>query len=192
MIDTEERAKLARMADAAAGRWYVMLAKPQRERSAFSALCERGYHAYMAMYRRRIIHHRSKRIIERDFPLFGHYLFAKIPEHANWLKLHDVPFLTGYLGKRGEPLQVAPGVVEAIMKADIEGEFDDSAMELKVARRTYRPGIAARVLLHGNYWPASIKDVTAEALINLEVMLFGRPVPVTVSVAQAAYEVILI
>ena len=127
----------------AEGRWYVVTARPGWTRRSCqrpglfglpdrevtmieAALADAGFQNYLPRMKREIIHHRSKRLIVRTFPLFAGYLFAVAQGREELSRLFSVDGVTTVLGSGSMPVPLPPGLVEEIMNAEIDLQFDET------------------------------------------------------------------
>jgi hypothetical protein len=106
-------------------RWYAIRLKPNAQRPSKQnerltniefALSQEGIDHYMPLERREIIHHRTKKPIDKRYPLIPGYAF--VSGVNDWLQLHKCDFVAGVLGVRGTPLSILPSHIEAIMQAE--------------------------------------------------------------------------
>lgn len=85
-----------------------------------------GFAAYTPRYKRELTHHRTKKRIERAFPLFHGYLFVELPL-ANAELLKDCDGIRGVLGA-GEGCKIWPvnDVVARLQQEENSHLFDDT------------------------------------------------------------------
>lgn len=108
-----------------AAKWYAIRLKPSAQRPAKQdprltnielSLSQEGFEHYMPLERREIIHHRTKKPIDKQYPLIPGYAFVCDP--YDWLKLHQCDFVAGVLGVRGTPISLLPTVIDGIRDAE--------------------------------------------------------------------------
>lgn len=105
--------------------WYVIRLKPlatrpSKQDSRFAnieiSLRDAGFQFYFPWERREIVHHRSKKPIDKQYPLIPGYAFVCEPN--DWLKLAKCDFVAGVLGVRGTPIPLIPTVIDAVRDAE--------------------------------------------------------------------------
>jgi transcription antitermination factor NusG len=105
--------------------WYAIRLKPNAQRLSKQdarltniewSLSQEGIEHYLPQERREIIHHRTKKPIDKRYPLIPGYAFVCGVD--DWLKLHKCDFVAGVLGVRGTPMSIRSSHVEAIMAAE--------------------------------------------------------------------------
>jgi hypothetical protein len=110
-----------------AAQWYAIRLKPNAQRLSKQdsrltniefALSQGGIEHYMPQERREIIHHRTKKPIDKCYPLIPGYAF--VAGVHDWLQLHRCDFVAGVLGVRGTPLAIPSYHIDAIMAEEAE------------------------------------------------------------------------
>lgn len=108
-----------------AAKWYAIRLKPNAQRPAKQdprltnielSLTQEGFEHYMPLERREIIHHRTKKPIDKRYPLIPGYAF--VCDTDDWLRLSKCDFVAGVLGVRGTPIPLIPTVIEQIRDAE--------------------------------------------------------------------------
>jgi len=108
-----------------AAKWYCIRLKPQAQRPAKQdpritniefALRHEGFDHYMPLERREIVHHRTKKPIDKQYPLIPGYAF--VCDVDDWLRLNNCDFVAGVLGVRGTPMPIMPTVIDAVRDAE--------------------------------------------------------------------------
>jgi hypothetical protein len=108
-----------------AAKWFCIRLKPQAQRPAKQdprvtniefSLRQEGFEYYMPIERREIIHHRTKRPIDKQYPLIPGYAF--VCDVGDWLRLNQCDFVAGVLGVRGTPMPIMPTVIDAVRDAE--------------------------------------------------------------------------
>lgn len=118
-----------------AAHWYALRLKPMAQRPSRQderltnieiSLRQSGFEHYMPLERREIIHHRTKKPIDKRYPLIPGYAFVYNP--YDWLALSKCDFVAGVLGVRGTPLSILNTQVDAIRAAEavISAEYERS------------------------------------------------------------------
>lgn len=108
-----------------AAKWYCIRLKPQAQRPAKQdpritniefSLRHEGFDHYMPLERREIVHHRTKKPIDKQYPLIPGYAF--VCDVDDWLRLNNCDFVAGVLGVRGTPMPIMPTVIDAVRDAE--------------------------------------------------------------------------
>lgn len=108
-----------------AAKWYAIRLKPNAQRLSKQdsrltniefALSQGGIEHYMPQERREIIHHRTKKPIDKCYPLIPGYAFVSGVQ--DWLQLHRCDFVAGVLGVRGMPMSIRTAHIDAIKMAE--------------------------------------------------------------------------
>ncbi|TPM33722.1 hypothetical protein FJ955_02990 [Mesorhizobium sp. B2-2-2] len=153
--------------------WVVVRSKPQLEREAEHEITTRGMVAYCPVYRYEFKHHRHKNWIVREFPLFRGYLFMR-SDHIDWYKLTRCKAVLSILRSvGGEPIGLAPSLIEEIRARQAAGDFD----MLRVHGELVKPGQKVKVLegpLAG--LESVVETVRNGKAVNILVSIFGRQV----------------
>src|SRR4051812_32446308 len=91
--------------------WYVARTKPGREQQATAILDQRGVGVFLPTLPRR-----RPRAGQRTWePLFPGYLFAQLELRSEqWLLARSAPYVSYFLGERGEPSAVPDDFVTAL------------------------------------------------------------------------------
>lgn len=100
--------------------WYVVRTNPRCERRAEASLAEAGFETYAPVFRKLIIHHRSKKLLARDFPLLTGYLFVRLDDRRPpFGTVRSCDGVQGLLGVNGTPAPITDDHVA--MVREIEG-----------------------------------------------------------------------
>lgn len=119
--------------------WYAIRLKPMASRPSKHdarytniefALGSAGISHYMPFERREIIHHRTKKPLDKAFPLIPGYAF--VSDVDDWLELHKTDYVAGVLGVKGTPMRLHNNDIEQIRAAE---EIISQAYELSKAKR---------------------------------------------------------
>lgn len=161
--------------------WLVVRTKSAREGQATEELRQAGMHPYCPGYQREYRHHRSKKWIVREFPLFKGYLFLP-SEGVNWYGLADCKAVASILRSAGgNPLLVSDSVVEAVREKQAAGEFD----ELKVHGHMVKVGQTVKVAEGALTGMAGLVCSVASAKnVRLLLSMFGREVQTTAALEK--------
>lgn len=122
--------------------WYVVRTAPgtsrqapprphlpierQTESMAERAVRDAGLIAYTPTMRKDIIHHRTKKLITRKFPLMAGYMFAGFNARPNFMRLATLPEIQSILGADGHPWQIPSREIERFQQAEADMLFDDT------------------------------------------------------------------
>ena len=112
--------------------WYAVrtapgACRPDRRDDRFMKiereLMDHGFDFYLPMEVRDIVHHRTKKLVQKRFPLVPGYAF--VCSVTNFWKLSECKTVSGVLGIDGEPLPLLPKEIDDIRRAetDIFGEL---------------------------------------------------------------------
>lgn len=105
--------------------WYVVYTGIQWEDRVAESLRLAGFDTYYPRMRKDIIHHRTKCIITKTFPLFNRYLFVAVPTGA-FGAIREVDGVECFLGVGGTPLPVPGRLVAEFQTAEMDMQFDDT------------------------------------------------------------------
>ncbi len=144
--------------------WYVVRTAPgssrqapprahlpierQTESIAERAVRDAGLIAYTPSMRKDIIHHRTKKLITRKFPLMAGYMFAGFPTLPNFMRLATLREIQSILGADGHPWQIPSREIERFQQAEIDMAFDDTR-EARIHRQEI--GRTARLTMQMQY-----------------------------------------
>ena len=166
------------------------------EKRALAALIAAGYEAYLPLMRRDVVHHRTKKLITREFVLFNRYLFVAQPAAgADWFRLRRCDGVEAVLGSGGRYQPVDARAVEAFRRAEVELEFDETrAARLRrkeigrtrkaTAAMQFPAGAAIRVrkdFAHAHPFGGffgKVESVRGRGVVTAMIELFGRLTPV--------------
>jgi transcription antitermination factor NusG len=120
--------------------WYAIRLKPNAQRPSKKdpritnielSLQREGFEVYMPLERRMLIHHRTKKPIDRWFPLIPGYAFVVGP--CYWTKLEGCDYVAGILGTKGTPIPFRDAIIDLIKQQ--EAKFDKDYEEAKIRKR---------------------------------------------------------
>lgn len=132
-----------------AAKWYALRLKPgaarpyrhdERLTNIEWSLKREGMDCYMPMELAMKIHHRTKKTIDKRFPLIPGYAFMQaIPDEQNWKKVAECDFVASVIGIGGTPLPLPDSQVELIKMAEKSlrdvYEYQKAARAYEEARR---------------------------------------------------------
>ena len=109
--------------------WFVVRTNIKCEEKATDNLRAAGFEVYLPRMRKDIVHHRTKCIITREFPLFNRYLFVGMPLDRSQQHFGFVRACEGVeciLGSGGVYLPVPVRAIDDFMAAEMDMQFDDT------------------------------------------------------------------
>jgi transcription termination/antitermination protein NusG len=138
-------------------RWYVASTYPNAEERARAAVVAAGFGAYLPHRRIETVHRRTGGWRMRVLLVFPGYLFIEFPEtgreefyrageRPSWHRLNRCTGIEHVLGAgnddegEGAPIPVPSSLIEAIMAAELNLEFD----ETRAARRRHERSLIER------------------------------------------------
>lgn len=164
-------------ARAVIGTWYVVQAKPQRQALVIRELGERGFCVYAPTLWKTVLHHRTKKLVRKAFPLFAGYVFVWMVPGQTFASIRELVD-----GDRN-PLAVPCRDMQRLVKADMAGEFDhtyghDSPNRNKraeIMRKRFPKGKTVRIV-RGPFasFGAMVETATAAGVVKALVSVFGR------------------
>ena len=176
--------------------WYVVRTNIKCEKRALAALTAAGYEAYLPLMRRDVVHHRTKKMVTKEFVLFNRYLFVAQPAvGADWFRLRRCDGVEAVLGSGGRYFPVDARAVEKFRKAEAELEFDETrAARLRrkeigrsrkaTAAIAFPAGSDIRVkkdFAHAHPFGGlfgKVESVRGKGVVTAMIELFGRLTPV--------------
>ena len=151
--------------------WYAVRTAPGAQRpdkrdDRFTKLerelTDHGFDCYQPMEMRDIVHHRSKKLITKSYPLIPGYAF--VTGVTNFWALSECKTVSGVLGIEGEPMTIMPREIEAIREAE-RSIFEELATERR--RRAMARRKVTRRTLAGSY-PSGTPIVVTEGFLANE------------------------
>jgi transcription antitermination factor NusG len=145
-----------------------------------------GFRCFYPRYRKEIVHHRTRKLITRSFPLFATYIFVELPTaNAEWVR--DCDGIAYLLGCDGAPLHVDDEKAE-IEASVLDLTYDETREARKRHKRDARSemerrfpigAFAAVKLSHPAMGglPVQISGHGRKGKIEALVSLFGRLTP---------------
>jgi transcription antitermination factor NusG len=133
----------------AAKKWYALRLKPgaarpyrhdERLTNIEWSLKREGIDYYMPMELAMKIHHRTKKSIDKRFPLIPGYAFIRaVQDEQNWKKVAECDFVASVIGIGGTPLPLPTAQIELIQMAEKSlrdvYEYQKAARAYEEARR---------------------------------------------------------
>lgn len=176
--------------------WYAIRTNIKCERRASRSLTNAGYEVYMPMKRWEDLHHRTKKVILHEIPLFMRYLFVAQPEQgADWYTLRRCDGVECVLGIDG-PAPIPEKDITGLMHLEYQKLAFDSTREAKIrkgeiartkrdtVRMHYPEGTRIRTVVGDIPLVATVTSVNAHGTIEAVVEAMGRLVPIAVESEQ--------
>lgn len=156
--------------------WYVIRTNPKCEERATADLEAAGFEVFFPQMRKEIKHHRTKKWIMQEYPLFTRYLFIRM-HNEDWFSVRSANGVECVLGVNGLPIPVPTYVVEQTRREYENGSFD----ELKQAAPKLK--IGERVRIEGgplNGFHGQVTSATGRKMVKVLIEMFksGREVDV--------------
>lgn len=176
--------------------WYVVRTNIKCEDRAASSLHAAGYDVYLPRMRKDIVHHRTKCVLTKEFPLFNRYLFVGM-SNSDFYTARACDGVECFLGINGTPIRVPAAHVERFFTAEINMEFDDTT-KAKIHRgeiekdakrqlkRTFPKGASVQVKdshPFGGFF-GQVVSVSGKGKIKAMLEIFGGLTPVEFDAAD--------
>lgn len=167
--------------------WYVVQTNIQCEERAAKSLRAAKFRVYLPKMKKTIIHHRTKKPIDRYFKLFNRYLFVSLdPNDMDWFRLRRCDGVEKVLGMEidGKPYEVSREVVRRFMLAQRRGEFDAISPHSKKKRIQGKVPVGSWIRLlpehpFGGFYGQVVK-IKGKGVIKATLDVFGKLIPVEV------------
>ena len=152
------------------------LVQPDRrgENEVERSLRDAGFNCYFPRMRMEIVHHRTRKLIVKTFPLIAGYVFVQARE-CEFLPVTRCDYVGELLGTDGNPIPVT-SEAKAIMQAETDLAFDETREGRKRRGQTIEDtwvGKTVEPALHGR-----VTSVTGRRTLMAMFTLFGRLTPV--------------
>ncbi|ORE89757.1 transcription termination/antitermination NusG family protein [Aurantimonas sp. 22II-16-19i] len=172
----------------AGAEWFAVRTNPRCEDRAIVTLGARGFEAYLPKGRKLIVHHRTKKTIERTFPLLVGYVFLMMPSdpaRRHWGLVRECHGVKGVLGVDGTPKALPFDEVEALQLAETENRlrFESARRQRASGRHGFKEGDDARIAT-GPFsgFVGQVVDADSRKAIRLLISVFGGMNEVSVPV----------
>ncbi|MER2536043.1 MAG: transcription termination/antitermination NusG family protein [Rhizobiaceae bacterium] len=187
----ERRIEAGLLAVAAAGdvedkRWYVLTTSPHAEISVEKSLTDAGVMCWLPMKKGDPARRGCRPVASRKavlMPAFPGYIFVRVVASAAcWAGLTRVDGVSGVLGAREEAFPVSTEIVNKL-KIMIDAGGLDQTVEAKRLRK------GSRVMVKDGpfaWFNGVVEGYAGTAHVRVLVSIFGRTVPVRLSLAQIA------
>lgn len=168
-------------------RWYIIATNPQAEEKAAKSLREVGYRVYIPKMRKTIIHHRTKKLIDRRFKLFNRYIFMSVdPANPPKVSPKDCDGVYEILGVKldGKPCEIPRETVRTIMLAQWHREFDniteDAKTRKELSKKRFGVGSEFRVRSNNPFtgFYGTVTKIKGRGVVKAMLDVFGRSVPI--------------
>jgi len=107
--------------------WFVVQTNIKCEEKATGNLSDAGITVYYPSFKKEIVHHRTKKVVTKTYPLFRGYLFVCMPKvGADWFTLRRCEGVESVLGVEGRPIPVPAKSVEQFIAAQADLQFDQT------------------------------------------------------------------
>lgn len=163
--------------------WYVVQAAVSSERKARDELLRAGYDTFFPFWRKEVKHHRSKKWMTREFPLFMRYGFVRLTGPDQCSELDDVDGVDKVLRVQGFPVPVDDDVIVRIRRAVDSGAFDETREHGYRLHAGDKVRIAEGQFLGLEGLIDAVKDSRKAKVL---VSIFGRSVPTTIELENLA------
>lgn len=167
--------------------WYVARTNIKSEDKAAKSLRAVGYRVYVPKMRKTIIHHRTKKQLDRHFLLFNRYIFvATSPANKPIVSARDCDGVEDILRARkdGDWYQVPRQLIVNVMRAQRSGEFDDVSPKSKKDASAKRFAQGSRIQVRSNHsfsgFYGNVVKVKGRGVVKAMLEVFGRTIPVEI------------
>jgi transcriptional antiterminator NusG len=177
--------------------WYVVRSNIKCEEKAAANLSAAGFDVYFPRQRVEVKHKRTNTILTKERPLMMRYLFVGLQRsNAPFGFVRACEGVESILGVNGTPVKVPATLVDSILMAEINLEFDDTR-EARIARkeeaRTRKETIAMKfrkglsvLIVDGPFasFLGEVAAVTSRGAVDILVEIFGRETLVEMEAGQ--------
>lgn len=168
------------------GVWYILLTNIKCELRALADLEASGINAYLPMARKEFKHHRNKKWITREFPVFNRYMFIELDKtYPRWFDVRRANGVESVLGVDGRPMPVDPSSVQEIRDKQAVGAFDI----MRRTRSRLKPG--QRIRIESGPLTGLYGEVTKESgrkTVHIMAEMFANRIPVEIPIALVSKE----
>jgi transcription antitermination factor NusG len=155
---------------AKAAQWFALrlkagAARPYRHDERLTniewSLKREGMECYMPMELAMKIHHRTKKTIDKRFPLIPGYAFIQaIHDEQNWKKVRECDFVASIIGIGGTPLPLPTAQIELIQMAEASmRELYEYQKALRAYEEEQRLRKVTRRVASGQYPAGSVVTI---------------------------------
>ncbi|MFU0504026.1 transcription termination/antitermination protein NusG [Pseudaminobacter sp. NGMCC 1.201702] len=172
-------------------RWFAVRVRGGMADPVFAELQDAGYDVYLPRRRYDRYNRRMRVMSERSEPLLPGYLFVAHPRRGgqpdDWSEVRGVNGVVGPLSSTVAPLVIPAAVIEAIITAEFESAYDETAAAKRARGDTDRSRLEQRfkpgrqfVVSDGPFasFLAEADSITHDERVKTLVEIFGRMTPV--------------
>lgn len=168
------------------GVWYILLTNIKCEQRAKSDLEASGINVYLPMARKEFKHHRNKKWITREFPVFNRYMFIELDKtYPRWFDVRRANGVESVLGVDGRPMPVDPSSVQEVKDKQAVGAFDI----MRKTKSRLQPG--QRIRIEGGPLTGIYGSVTKESgrkTVHMMAEMLNNRIPVEIPIALVSKE----
>lgn len=157
--------------------WYVVESNIKCEVKAAQNMAEAGFVPYLPKQKFEIIHHRSKKRVEKTVNLFRQYLFVGMPKNnPAWFNLRRCEGVKCVLGI-DEPMIVPTAQVRSFWRKEHDLQFDNTKQAKQHRGETYQKqfpkGHTFKHRIADVPFMAKVESVNARGVITAMVDMLG-------------------
>lgn len=157
-------------------RWYAVRTNPKCEDRALSSIAAEGFEAYAPKARKHIVHHRTRVLTPKVYPMLVGYALVSLPSAAHASHIRGCDGVKAVLGVNGVPLPLPTREFEAIRSAEARMDelFLRRERELLRKDHNFKPG--DRVHFSRGAWKgfeATVMDGRSKRAISVMMQVFG-------------------
>jgi len=165
--------------------WYAIRTNPKCEGRAIRSLGGEGFEPYFPTAKQLVVHHRTRKLIEKERPLFVGYVFLPV-EHGRLFhvgKVRGCDGVRGIMGVCGTPRRIPPGEFAQVVQEEtrIRDRFEEMKRRRTSQDHTYRIGDKVHVK-SGPFtgFQGEVVDARSRRAIKVLTEIFGRMTEVAV------------
>lgn len=168
-------------------KWFVVRTNIQCEEKAARSLRAARYRVYVPKMRKTIIHHRTKKQLDRHFILFNRYIFVAFDagnlDYGRARKCDGVETILG-IEMDGKPFEVSRAMIANIMLTQRNGEFNNVSPKSRKDASTKRFTPGSRLQVRSNHpfsgFYGNVVKVKGRGVVKAMLEVFGRTIPVEI------------
>lgn len=168
------------------GVWYILLTNIKCEQRAKSDLEASDINVYLPMARKEFKHHRNKKWITREFPVFNRYMFIELDKtYPRWFDVRRANGVESVLGVDGRPMPVDPSSVQEIKDKQAVGAFDI----MRKTKSRLKPGERVKIEsgpLTGIY--GEVSKESGRKTVHIMAEMLQNRIPVEIPIALVSKE----
>ena len=172
--------------------WYVVESNIKCEAKAAQNMADAGFVPYLPKLKFEVIHHRTKKRIEKTANLFRQYLFVGMPKNnPAWFNLRRCEGVKWVLGI-DEPMIVPTAQVRDFWRKEHDLQFDSTKEAKQHRGETYQKqfpkGHKFNARVAGAPFLAKVESVSARGVITAMVEMFGAQTRIKIEADSVAKE----